>query len=263
MKCFYRVVLFLLIANAYSQSPKEYAQQMYIYGTNYYDEGDLHRAKNHFEYALHLYPHAEKIYSSLGYLYLELGNIHKAIDILNTAITNFPKNTEFLYHRAYFFTLIRANDKALNDWNRIIKIDQNNINARWQRGQYFFKHGEYEKAFEDFKKLDKHDPDSSKISTYFLAKTLYLLKKYPQAAKKFKEYAQALESTESNHWHPIGRVYFYIARNLRLSGNLKEASIYYDKSINTQLWPEATNTHRIEAQKYSNYYLDVYTSSKS
>ncbi|NIZ40572.1 hypothetical protein PVA45_03475 [Entomospira entomophila] len=256
MRLIFLFISILVIGNIYAVTPKEYAQRLYTHGSAYHAEGDLVRARNHYEYALEIYPLEKRIYASLSYLYVEIGMIHKGIETLSRAIELFPKDTDLLYHRAYFYTLIHRNDLALNDWNRIISLDKKNIEARWQRGHYHLKAEEYHDALDDFRMLDRYDTDPSKISTFFLAQTLQMLGQYDAAAKKFMEYASAVEH-HGSYWHPIGEAYFYIAQNLRLAGQEKEAALYYGKAIDAKLWPGVTPAQRVEAQKYSDHYLSI------
>jgi tetratricopeptide (TPR) repeat protein len=240
------------------QEHQKKIQELLLYASAYHAEGNLALARNHYEMALELEPNNPHIYQTLSYLYLAMGDAPAGIKLLDKAVARFPNDVDFLYHRAYFHIQMGNTDKALGDWTRVIQKDKNHVAARWSRGQYYLKQQNYVRAQEDFTALSQIDPDPSRISNFFLAKTLQSLGKHSEAVQQLKIYAEAiLLNQESNYWHPIGEAYFFIAHNLRLAGQFDEAAVYYGKAIEAKLWPDITTSQRVEAQRYSNRSLAI------
>lgn len=233
------------------------AEQYYIMAKTYHDMGDRTQAFHLYQKALNLDATLIKAYMGLAHWYAEEHRYRETIEIITRLIQHYPKNTDFYYSRAYFYTLINNYDAAFADWTTMIALDNTSVAALWSRGHYLRKHHRYQEALVDFQQLHLVDTDPSKISTYFLALTQMELNMHHEAIKNLQTFEVASIKEGENKWHPLGEIYFLLARSLRLLGQKDEAALYYSQAIEHRFWPDATKKVFSEAQKYSNNKLRI------
>ncbi len=244
-----------LLARATPKNVAREAEQHYVMAKTHHDMGDRNQAFHFYEKAIRTDATLIKAYMGLASWYAEDNRYNDTIAVITRLIDQYPQNTDFYYSRAYFYTLINNYDSAFVDWTTMLALENNSVAALWSRGHYLRKHNRYNEALIDFKQLHLIDPDPTKISTYFLALTQIQLNQHQEAIENLQIYEAASLKEGENHWHPLGEIYFLLARSLRLSGQTEQAAVYYSKAIEHRFWPDATKKVVSEAQKYSNNHL--------
>ncbi|MBN1651674.1 MAG: hypothetical protein JW857_10110 [Bacteroidales bacterium] len=154
-----------------------------------------------------------------------------------------PANKDRLFESSYFevpyqkfVDFIRAPKIQQIDFNLLNPISFNDF---YQRGALRFERNNFEAALADFRSALNLKPDTENWHIYALmGSTLHELKNYSAAIRAFEK-ALILKPKANNQYQNWIRNYYNIGLSYLISGNKKEACIYFHRAKTSGLQDEA------------------------
>jgi len=132
-------------------------------GNALYDEGKIKDSIYHYNEAIRINPHYDKVYYSRGNAYHHLGQYQLAIDDYKEAIHINPDYAKAYYNRGTVYGEIGQYQLAIEDYKQAIRLKPNFIEAYVNRGSTYDDMKQYQNAIEDYKQAIRLKPDEAEF----------------------------------------------------------------------------------------------------
>jgi tetratricopeptide (TPR) repeat protein len=132
-------------------------------GDEYYDNGDLDKARLDYDAALAINPKDAETLNNRGTVWCRKGDLEKALKDFDAALVVNPEYSDVFYNRGAVWRAKGDIEKALRDYDAALAINPEYAEALNNRGLVWRAKGDIEKALKDFDAALAINPEDAEI----------------------------------------------------------------------------------------------------